>query len=99
MDNEMEAELINIIKYTTHDNRDRTIVKFISLDKEAITQNDKFKGISIIENYYDGFSVFDKIPLDLIGKRVILTLKKTTNPSNPLLQIFKVTKINDIDLV
>lgn len=94
----MDAELINVIKYTTNDNRQRTIIKFISLDKDSISSNDKFKGIAIIENYYDGFQIFDKIPVDLFGKKVLLTLKKSTNPSNPLLQVFKVIKINDINL-
>lgn len=99
MENEMEVELLNVVKYTTNDNRKRTILRFISLDKDTILDNDKFKGINVIDTYYDGFEVFDKIPKDLFGRKVVIQTKTITSASNPLLQILKVVKINDIDLV
>ena len=98
MENELEVQLLNVVKYKTKDNRDRTILRFISLDKDKMVNNDKFKGITIIDMYYDGYDVFDKIPFDLVGKRVTVTTEVISNISNPLLQTLKVIKINDISL-
>lgn len=98
MENTMEVELLNVIKYTTKDNRNRCILRFISLDKSSITTNSKFKGISIIEQYYDGFEVFEKLPIDLFGQKCTITTKRVQSPSNPLTQTVKVVKVNDIDL-
>lgn len=98
MENTMEVELLNVIKYTTKDNRNRVILRFISLDKNSITTNSKFKGISIIEQYFDGFEVFDKLPQELFGTKCTITTKRVSSFSNPLQQVIKVVKVNDIDL-
>ena len=99
MDNTMEVELLNVIKYQTKDNRERTMLRFRSIDKDSFSDNSKFKGYSVIESYYDGYDVFDKIPKELFGVRVVINLKRLINPSNPLKQSLKVVKVNDIDLV
>ena len=99
MDNQMEVELLNIIKYTTKDGRNRCILRFRPLTKDCIQSTDKFKGLSIIETYYNGFDIFDKIPSDLFGVRSTIVLKRTINSNNPLKQQMQVVKVNDIDLV
>lgn len=97
MDNKMDVELLNVIKYTTKDNRERTLLRFRPISKDCVSSNDKFKGVSIIETYFDGFDVFNKIPLEYFGANVEITTR--TNYSNPMKPTLKVVKINDINLV
>ena len=99
MDNQMDVELLNIVKYTTKDNRNRCILRFRPITDDCVQSNDKFKGLSVIETYYDGFDVFDKIPKELFGVKSTIVLKRSINSNNPLKQQLKVVKVNDISLV
>ena len=98
MTNEMEVQLLNITKYTTKDNRNRCILRFILLDKESMVANGNFKGITILETYYNG-DVFDKIPLSKFGTKVTITTKTIPSENNPLVSISNIVKIDDISLV
>ena len=99
MENKMDVELLNIVKYTTKDNRNRCILRFRPISNDSLQNNAKFKGLSVIETYYNGFEIFDKIPLEYFGCKVSIILKRDINPLNPLKQQLQVVKINDIDLV
>ena len=98
-ESKMDVELLNIIKYTTKDGRNRCILKFRPISDNCVSISDKFKGVSIIETYFDGHEVFDKIPNNYFGSNVEMTLKQVTSSSNPLQQRTIVSKINDINLV
>lgn len=95
----MDVELLNIIKYTTKDNRNRCILKFRPISDNCVSISDKFKGVSIIETYFNGHDVFDKIPNNYFGSNVEMTLQQVTDNSNPLKQKTIVSKINDINLI
>ena len=97
--NTMEVELLNAIKYTTKDNRNRTLIKFRVLNDNCVSYNDKFKGVSILDGYFDGHEPFDKIPLDYFGCKVTFTLEKTPSATDPRKETTKIIKINDITLV
>ena len=95
----MDVELLNIVKYTTKDNRNRCLLRFRPISDNCVSVNDKFKGVSIIDTYFDGHEVFDKIPNNYFGSNVEITLKQVSSSSNPLQQRTIVCKVNDIDLV
>lgn len=95
----MEVELLNVIKYTTKDNRQRTMIHFRLIDDKANVCTDKFKGIGILDSYFNGHDVFDKIPLEYFGRKVNMTLDKVQNPTDPRKETTRIVKINDISLV
>lgn len=95
----MDVELLNIVKYTTKDNRNRCLLRFRPISENCVSVNDKFKGVSIIDTYYDGHEVFDKIPNNYFGSNVEITLQQVSSSSNPLQQRTIVSKVNDINLV
>lgn len=95
----MEVELLNIMKYTTKDNRNRCILRFRIISDDCVSCNDLFKGVAIMESYFDGYDAFNKIPNNYFGSKVNLTLREQQSANNPLVYTLKVIKINDIDLV
>lgn len=95
----MEVELLNVIKYTTKDNRQRTLLRYRPINDNCVSNIERFKGISVLESYFDGFGVFDKIPLDYFGANVDLYYEKIPRSDDPFKDTTKIVKINDISLV
>lgn len=98
-ESKMEVELLNIVKYTTKDERNRCLLRFRPIFENCVSVNEKFKGVTIIDSYFNGHEVFDKIPNDYFGSSVEITFTQINNPNNPLQPRIIVTKVNDISLV
>lgn len=99
--NEVQVELLNVCKYETKENKkQRTMINYRLLNEEANqSKSEKFKGYAVLTSYFDGWEVFEKIPENYFGHSVKLIIKKETSLYDPLKEISKVVKINDIDLV
>lgn len=99
--NEVQVELLNACKYETkEDKKKRTMIGYRILSEEANqSKSDKFKGYAVLNAYFDGHEVYDKIPNNYFGKSVKLVIKKETSPYDPMREVSRVVKINDIDLV
>lgn len=96
--NSMEVELLNAIKYVTKDKRNRTLIHFRVLGENAVSSSDKFKGVTILDGYFDGFEVFDRIPVNYFGCKVTLYYEKQPSKNDPFKEVTKIVKLNDINL-
>ena len=77
--------LLNVLAYEKKDTgKNGTRLGLIFTEKESLQDTDKFKGFSEISLYYDGHEVFNKIPLNWIGRPITAYIKEVTNPSNPM---------------
>lgn len=99
--NAVQVELLNVCKYETkEEKKQRTMINYRILSEEALQQrSEKFKGYAVLTAYFDGWEVYEKIPNNYCGKAVNLIIEKTQSPYDPLKEISRVVKINDIDLV
>lgn len=66
------------------DGKTSTRLGLIFCEKDSLGNSEKFKGFKEISLYYDGAEVFNKIPMDFIGRPVTAYIKEVANPSNPL---------------
>lgn len=101
METSFDVELLNVCKYVTkEDNRKRTMLNYRLLDNNALqSKGDKFKGYSVLSQYYDGHEVYDKIPAEWCGCKVTFVLTKQVSQFDPTKEVSRVVKINDINLV
>ena len=98
---EFKAELLNVIKYERKTDKSiRTMISYRLLDPKALqTESTKFKGYAVLNAYFDGVEVFDKIPDKYCGSACDFVMKKEVSTYDPTKEFSKLVKINDIDLV
>lgn len=97
----IDIELLNVIKYEKkEDKKPRTMITYRLLDKSALQSDfEKFKGYSTLNAYFDGFEVYDKIPVELCGTACKLIVETKPSSYDPM-KVTKIVKsINDINLV
>lgn len=96
--------ILNVLAYEKAETGKKgTRLGLIFAEKDSLTDSDKFKGYNEVSIFYDGHEVFNKVPLEFIGRPVTAYIKEIANPSNPLKkkQIISCLEYenNSIDLV
>lgn len=77
--------LLNVLAYEKKETGKKgTRLALIFSEKESLQDTDKFKGFSEISLFYDGHEVFEKIPINWIGRPLIAYIKDVSSPSNPM---------------
>lgn len=75
--------LLNVLAYDKNGKKG-TRLGLIFAEKESLGSTDKFKGYKEISLFYEGHEVFNKIPIDIIGRPITAYIKEVTDPINPL---------------
>ncbi len=68
-------------------------IAFDFTGEKAISNNANFKGTAENSCWYTDLKLFDKIPIELIGKPVDATFKAITNSRNPMKSISTIETI------
>ena len=59
-------------------------IGFCFAGEKALANNNNYKGFTENACYYDNPNLFDKLPIELIGKVVDVTLKTIQSTRNPM---------------
>lgn len=78
----VQVMLLNVLKYENEKGKG-TRVGLIFCEKDSLQSTDKFKGFSEISLFYE-IDVFDKIPVDFIGRPVTAYIVEKSSTKNPL---------------
>lgn len=78
----VQVMLLNVLKYENEKGKG-TRVGLIFCEKDSLQTTDKFKGFSEISLFYDS-DVFEKIPVDFIGRPVTAYIVEKSSSKNPL---------------
>lgn len=96
----VKIELLNVIKYETKEKKQRTMITYRLLDKDAIiTSSEKMKGYATLNAYFDGYEVYNKIPVELCGTACDMELESKVSSYDPTKETKVVKTIADISLV
>lgn len=77
--------LLNALTYTSKPNGEvMSRVGYIFTDKDTKSNNEKFKGYGEQASFYKGTSVFDKIPFEWMGQKILAHCEDRSYPNNPL---------------
>lgn len=77
-----QVMLLNVLKYENEKGKG-TRVGLIFCEKDSLQNADKFKGFTEVSLFYD-VEVFDKIPVDFIGRQVTAYIVERSSTKNPL---------------
>lgn len=88
-----KIQILNVLKYD-NDKGKGTRISFYLMNDKAIANNKSYKGFTTNDCfYYDDTTVFDKIPVEIIGKTVDCTLKAIQSVRDPMKSISKIETI------
>ena len=93
----MKQEIIidNVLKYVGKESgKPGTRISFRFTNKESFSNTEKFKGRPVVDLFYSGHEVFDKIPTELIDKKIMATFKEV-NSNNSLRYSRTIESIQD----
>lgn len=91
-----EIVILSYVKYNSKkDNKPKTKVQFAFGDKQ---DTEKFKGVSVLDCFYDGHEVFNKLNANLILKRVQAEFEIQNDLYDPLACKKILKKIDNIEL-
>lgn len=79
----VEIMVLNLMKYEK-DGTQKSRMGYIFTSKEAMANNEKFKGYSDQSIFFDDARAIERIPVEFIGKKSIAYIKDEPNPRNPL---------------
>ena len=82
----------NVLKYDNEKGKG-AIVEFYFAKPEAIANNKSYKGFSPNRCFNRDMSVFDKLPIEIIGKTVDCTLTSIPSVKNPMTSITMIESI------
>lgn len=77
-----QVMLLNVLKYENEKGKG-TRIGLIFCEKDSLQNGEKFKGFNEISLFYD-VDVFDKIPVDFIGRPVTAYITERSSSKNPL---------------
>lgn len=90
-----EIVILSYLKGKSKNNKDFTRIQFAFGDKQ---DTEKFKGVSILDCFYDGHDVYNKLNTNLILKRVIGEFELKVDLYDPLACKKILKKIDNIEL-
>lgn len=90
-----EIVILNYLKGKSRSNKDFTRIQFAFGNKQD-TEN--FKGVSVLDSFYDGHEVYNKLNSNLILKRVQGEFELREDLYDPLACKKILKKIDNIDL-
>lgn len=82
----------NILKYEK-DNSSGVRIGFYFGSDKALANNKNYKGFTENACFYRDLSLFDKLPIEIIGKSVDCTFKSIPSLKNPMRSISMIDKI------
>lgn len=101
---EMKIKIFNVMRYERKEDKSpRTKISLYFSSENNIRTSEKFKGFAIVDFYFNGYDVFNKITSNLIDVELTGVFKSEPTPSNPfkerLLLESLVTKNGTINLL
>lgn len=90
-----EIVILNYLKGKTKNNKEFTRIQFAFGDKQ---DTEKFKGVSVLDCFYDGHDVFKKLNNNLVLKKCIAEFEIKEKMYDPLACEKILKKIDNIDL-
>ena len=82
----------NVLKFE-NDKGKGTRIEFYFARPDAIANSKSYKGFSANACFYRDTEVFDKIPVDVVGKTIDCTLKSIPSVKNPMTSITMIESI------
>lgn len=79
----VNVEILNIIKYKK-DDKEKTRISYRLLDKESVSNSDKFKGYSELSVYLDNTIVFDTLGTNHCGIALKFKFEEVANSFDPM---------------
>lgn len=90
-----EIVILSYLKGKSQNNKEYTKITFAYGDKQ---DSEKFKGVSVLDCFYNGHEVFNKLNVNLILKRVQGEFELKEDLFNPLACKKILKKIDNIEL-
>lgn len=90
-----EIVILSYLKGKSKNNKDFTRIQFAFGDKQ---DTEKFKGVSVLDCFYDGHEVYNKLNVNLILKRVQGEFELKEDLYDPLACKKILKKIDNIEL-
>ena len=82
----------NILKFDNEKGKG-TRISFYFAKPEAVAENKSYKGFTENVCFYRDTDVFDKLPIEIIGKSVDCTLKSVPSARNPMTSITMIESV------
>lgn len=90
-----EIVILSYLKGKTKNNKEFTRIQFAFGDKQ---DTEKFKGVSVLDCFYEGHDVFKKLNINLVLKKCIAEFEIKEDLYDPLACKKILKKIDNIDL-
>lgn len=82
----------NILKFDNN-NGSGVRIGFYLMNDKAMSNNKSYKGFTENACFYKDIDLFDKLPIDIIGKTVDCTLKSVPTLKNPMKSVSMIETI------
>lgn len=82
----------NILKFD-NDNGSGVRIGFYLVNENSISNNKSYKGFTENACFYKDISLFDKLPVEIVGKTVDCTFKSIPSTRNPMKSISMIETI------